>query len=184
MTIKSIAQWFKKHYKIFGLIFAVLLSIFIFVYRDSFVHLQNYGYLGLFILSIVGNATIVLPAPVVLAAFVGGGIFNPVLVTLVVSLGASIGELTGYLAGHGGSELIDGPKFDTVKKWMNKYGLWTIFVLAAIPNPLFDLAGIVSGAMNIKVHKYLIVVFLGKLIKFGIFAFLGAGSVGLIEKYL
>lgn len=170
-----------KHQKLFGLVFIIVLSVLIFVFRDKFVNLQEYGYLGLFLISVIGNATIVLPAPVVLTAFVGGGIFNPFWVSIVVSLGATIGELTGYVAGATGKHLVEeDQKIEKVKKWMDKYGLWTLFVLAAIPNPLFDLAGIVAGATKIPVYKYLIVVSLGKLIKFGTIAYLGAGSFGIL----
>ena len=57
---------------------------------------------------------------------------------------------------------------------MDKFGLWALFVLAAIPNPFFDLAGIVAGATEVPIYKYLIVVWFGKLIKFSAFAYLGA----------
>jgi len=137
------------------------------------------------LLSVIGNATIILPMPVVLTAFVGGSLFNPLMVTLVISFGATIGELTGYLAGISGQNIIDNdPKFVKIRKWMDKYGLWTIFILAAVPNPLFDLAGIVAGAYKISVIKYLLVVFLGKIIKFGLIAFLGANSVKLIGNII
>lgn len=167
----------KRSNKLLGLILVVLLSVVIFVFRDKFVNLQGYGYVGLFILSILGNATIVLPVPVVLTAFLGGGIFNPFWVGVVVSLGATIGELTGYFAGTSGRDALESKKFLKIKGWMNKYGLWTIFVLAAIPNPAFDLAGIIAGATKIPVYKYTVVVFGGKLVKFLAISYLGSGII-------
>ena len=159
-----------------SLALAILISVLIFLNRDKLGDLENYGYLGIFLISILGNATIVLPVPVILTAFLGGGIFNPLVVGVVASLGATIGELTGYMAGISGRGLIENKgKIEKVKNWMSKHGLWTLFVLAVIPNPLFDLAGIVAGATRIPVYKYLIVVWLGKLIKFLAFSFLGAG---------
>lgn len=175
----------KKYQKGLGLLAAILISVLIFIFRDKFVNLQGYGLFGLFVISIIGNATIILPAPVILSAFVGGAIFNPFIVTFVVAAGATIGELTGYFAGYSGGNLIEKDvKLQKVKKWMDKYGLWTLFVLAVIPNPLFDLAGIVAGATGIPVYKYMIVVFLGKLIKFGAFAYMGANSVLFLDKYI
>lgn len=166
-----------KQKKLLGLIVALGLSVIIFVFRDKFVNLQGYGYAGLFLLSVLGNATIVLPVPVVLTAFLGGGIFNPFWVGVVVSLGATVGELTGYLAGTSGRDVIESKKFLKIKGWMHKYGLWTIFALAAVPNPAFDLAGIVAGATKIPVYKYIIVVFFGKLVKFLSISYLGAGII-------
>ncbi len=172
----------KKVTQFAGLALAVVLSVVIFIFRDRFTNLQGYGYLGLFVLSILGNATIVLPVPVVLTAFLGGGIFNPFWVGVVVSLGATIGELTGYLAGMSGKNLVDGDKkIQKIKKWMDKYGLWTIFFLAVVPNPAFDLAGIVAGATRIPVYKYFIVTWAGKLIKFLTISYIGAGSGRLFD---
>lgn len=165
-----------KYVRLLTLALAILISVLIFLNRDKFVSLESYGYLGIFLISLLGNATIVFPVPVILTAFLGGGIFNPLIVGVVTALGATIGELVGYMAGLSGGGLVEkGSRIQKVKNWMNKYGLWALFVLAIIPNPLFDLAGIVAGATRIPVHKYLIVVWLGKLIKFLAFSFLGAG---------
>ena len=101
----DIKNFLKKHQKIWGIALAILISLLIYIFREKFVHLQGYGLFGLFILSIIGNATIILPAPVILTAFVGGAIFNPFLVALVVAAGAAIGELTGYLAGYGTEDI-------------------------------------------------------------------------------
>lgn len=178
-------EFVKKYSKIWGLVFAVIISVLIFVFRDKFIHLQGYGYVGLFILSIIGNATIILPAPVILTTFVAGAVFNPIVVAFVVATGATIGEITGYLAGYGSTDLIDGdPKLAKVKKWMDRFGLWVIFVLAAVPNPFFDLAGIVAGATGVSIYKYLIVVWLGKLIKFGLIAVIGSHSIAIIDKFI
>lgn len=163
--------------KILGLLFALSISISIFVFWDKLLQLENYGYLGIFALSVLGSATVVIPVPTIIATFVGGGIFNPVIVGLVSAFGATIGELTGYLAGYSGRGIVKKDKrLEKVERWMDKYGLWAIFFLAAIPNPLFDLAGMVSGAGKIKVWKFLSVTLMGKIVKFVIIALLGAGS--------
>ena len=178
-------KFLKKYSPVLGILFAVAISVLVFVFRNKFVSLQNYGYLGLFVLSILGNATIILPFPTILSAFLGGAVFNPLITGVVISLGAAIGELTGYLAGAGGGEIIEKDlRVQKVRKWMDKYGLWTLFILAVIPNPLFDLAGIVAGATKIPVYKYLIVVWLGKLVKFVAISYLGAGSVNLIDRFV
>ncbi|MDP3994806.1 MAG: VTT domain-containing protein [bacterium] len=174
-----------KHSRLFGLIFALIVSALVLVYRDKFVNLEGYGYLGIFLISVLGNATIVFPIPVILTAFIGGGIFNPFVVGIVTAVGAAIGELTGYMVGYGGKVVIkNDKKLAKIEGWMKKHGLWVLFVLSAIPNPFFDLAGIVAGATGVPVYKYLIVVTLGKMVKFITISFLGAGSIGLLDKYL
>jgi len=174
-----------KYKKIIALVFIVLMSISIIIFWDEIKKLESYGYLGIFIISILGSATIVIPAPTILVTFVGGGIFNPFLVGIISAVGATIGELTGYLAGYSGRAIINKEeKLVKVEGWMKKYGLWTIFVLAVIPSPLFDLAGMVSGAGKIPVWKFLTVTLLGKTIKFLVIAFIGAGSVSVLGSFI
>lgn len=162
--------------KYLGLVAAIVISILVFVFRKSFVRLEGYGYLGIFLISVLGNATVILPVPVVLTAFIGGGILNPAAVGIITAIGAGIGELTGYLAGFSGRAVIKRDKgLLKVEGWLKKYGIWTLFILAAIPNPLFDLAGIVAGAGKIPVWKFLVAVWLGKAVKFLLISYLGAG---------
>lgn len=175
----------KKFYKPLSLSFAVVVSVLIFVFRNDFSNLTGYGLTGLFLFSVIGNATVFLPAPVILTAFVAGAVFPPLLVALVISLGASIGELTGYLAGYGGETVIQKDiRLLKARKWVEKFGLWAVFVLAVIPNPFFDLAGIVAGATETPLSKYFIVVWIGKFIKFGTIAYLGANSIMLLNKFI
>ena len=153
---------------------SVCISTLIFISRDKFADLENYGYLGIFLLSILGSSTIVIPAPTFLATLVAGGIFNPFLVGVISAFGSSIGELTGYFAGYGSKVLIKESKISKkINSWMQKNGSLTILILAAIPNPFFDLAGISAGLTNYPVKKFLLSTFLGKSIKFILIALIG-----------
>ena len=66
-----------------------------------------------------------------------------------------VGELIGYLAGVGGHGLIaDNSAYQRVSGYMKRYGMWAVFGLAVIPNPLFDIVGIVSGVLRIPVWRF------------------------------
>lgn len=167
----------EKHKKYLLIIFSLLISGAIIYFRNDIASLQGYGYLGIFLISVLGNATIVIPAPVVVTAFIGGSIFNPYLVGVITAAGATLGELTGFLAGHGGTAVInESKKYSKIKRWMEKNGFLTISILAAIPNPLFDLAGIVSGVTKYPLYKFLTATLIGKTIKFVIIAVIGSVS--------
>ena len=43
-----------------------------------------------------------------------------------------------------------------IHAWIGRYGLAGILVLAFIPNPLFDIAGIASGALEIPWWQFLL----------------------------
>jgi uncharacterized membrane protein YdjX (TVP38/TMEM64 family) len=163
----------------------VAITVVVYLFRDRLRDVTSYGYLGLFLISILGNATIVLPVPTLVTAFLGGGVFNPVLVGVISAAGATIGELTGYVAGLSGKALIENQEiYDRFDRWMERYGLFALFFLAAIPNPFFDVAGIIAGMARMSLPTYLLVVWAGKIVKFVLIAYLGAGSIGFIEGLL
>jgi len=172
-----------KSVRILALLVAVIISVTVFLLRDQLLALQNYGYAGIFLISVLGNATIVLPMPVILVTFLGGGLFNPLIVGVISGVGSTIGELTGYLAGFGGTIAIQKQnKFNNITKKMRKHGFLTLFVLSLIPNPFFDLAGIAAGLMHYPLPKFLAATALGKTIRYVVISFLGAGSVGLLDN--
>ena len=107
-------------------------------------------------------------------------VLNPLLVGLVAGVAEPIGELTGYMAGYGGSAAIeDRQRFEQLKGWMQRRGFLTILVLSAIPNPLFDVAGIAAGVLHFPVPKFLLACWLGKTIKAIAIAYLGSLSLRL-----
>jgi membrane protein YqaA with SNARE-associated domain len=170
-----------------ALLFAVTVTILVFVYRDWLADFSSYGYLGLFVVSVVGNATILLPAPSLAATFLAGGIFNPILAGVVSGAGMAIGELSGYMAGYGGTAILDPrdlKRFEKLQDWMRRHGLLTIFVLSVIPNPIFDLAGVAAGVLHFPLPRFLLACFLGKTAKGLVFALAGAQSLPWIEQLL
>ena len=143
-------------------------------FRDRLQELEQYGYAAVFLVGLVSNATVVLPVPGLAVSSVMGGVFNPWIVGLVGGLGQALGELTGYMAGYSGQTLVDGnPTYNRLTRWMQRYGTWTIFVLALIPNPVFDLGGMAAGTLRFPVSKFLVACTAGKVIKNMIFALAG-----------
>lgn len=60
-----------------------------------------------------------------------------------------------------------------VNKGMLKYGAPTLFVLSVIPNPVFELAGIIAGATRMNFWRFLASVGLGKITRAFILAAFG-----------
>jgi len=174
----------KKIIKFIGLILVLALSGLIIGYSDKLKSLENYGYAGIFIINLLGSATILFPAPAFISAIVGGAIFNPLMVGIAAGTGAAIGETTGYFVGHTGQVVINNKKrYEKVKKWIEKHGGISIFFLALIPNPLFDIAGIASGMMGLPYYQFLTYTILGKTLRYILVAFLSSGSFSLFKGF-
>ena len=140
-------------------------------YRNEIQSLGNAGLIGLFGLSIIGNATLIIPAPVFVFACAAGTVFSFVAVGVVAGLGAALGEFTGYLAGYGGTAVIPpGWLYDRIRSFMQRHGVLTIFLLGAIPNPIFDVGGILAGIMRMPVWKFVAGAWAGKAVRLGFLA--------------
>jgi membrane protein YqaA with SNARE-associated domain len=164
--------------RVLVLLFVIGLTVLIYAVRDQAPQLARYGYPGIFLLSLLANATIILPAPGLAIVFSFAGVFSPFGVALSAALGASLGELSGYLAGFSGQPIIENQKlYDRFEHWMKNYGPLTITLLAFIPSPFFDLAGVAAGALKMPVQRFLFWCFLGKLPKMLLIAYAGAYSI-------
>ncbi len=162
-------------------LFVISLGVLIFLYRDRVQELENYGYAGVFLIAMIGNATVLLPVPGVMVVFTMGAVFNPVLVALFAGLGAAIGELSGYLVGFSGQGLAERSEtLVSISDWMQrnrKSSDLGIVAMAAIPNPFFDLAGIAAGTLKIPVWRFLLCCAAGSVIKMLAFAIAGDQSL-------
>lgn len=181
--MEKIIEKLKEHkrlIKYIGLILILLLSGLILKYADQLRQLQNYGYFGIFLINLLGSTTIIFPIPALVTAFIGGAVFNPLMVGIAGGVGAAIGESTGFYVGHTGKAVVENKKkYERVEKWMKKYGPITIFFLALVPNPLFDIAGIASGITGVPYYQFLTFTILGKTLRYILIAYAGAGSFDL-----
>jgi len=169
--------WRRVLPRVGAILFAVAVTVAIFLLGDSIRELRGYGLASVFLISLLGNATVILPAPSLAMVFAFGGVYPPWQVGLIAGAGMALGELTGYLAGYAGSAVIENrAHYEQIKAYMEKYGLLTIFILSVIPNPLMDLAGIAAGALKLPVWQFLVVCLVGKVLKNLAAAYLGAGA--------
>ena len=125
------------------------------------------GYLGCFAISLISNATVILPVPGILLFIPVVSEFNPALLGLVGATGGAIGEITGYLAGRSGRGIVrPGKTYARFEGWMKKYGMWGVFGIAAIPLLPVDVAGIIAGVARLPMWKFLLPVWAGKTVKY------------------
>lgn len=180
----GIKGWRLTVIRILALLLVIAITILIISLRDRLEELQAYGYPGIFLLSILANATVILPAPGIAFTFALGAVFNPIGVAIAAGSGAAIGELTGYLAGFSGRGIIEeNPTYKRIEKWTEQYGGWAILLLAFIPNPLFDLGGAAAGALGMPIRTFLFWAMIGKTLKMLLIAYTGAASIDWLSQF-
>jgi membrane protein DedA with SNARE-associated domain len=168
-----------------ALLVALAISLAVYGARERLTDVAVLGYPGIFLIALLANATVFLPAPGTAVVFAMGGVFNPIGVALAAGSGGAIGELTGYLAGLSGQAAVErSGQYTRILPWVEKYGGWAVLVLGAIPNPLFDLAGIAAGVTRMPIWRFLLFCWVGQCIKMAMFAFAGDFSITWLAKSL
>lgn len=167
-----------------AIVFAVAITVGVLLFRDHVQRFRELAYLGVFLMMLLTSATVILPAPGIVFVFALGAHLNPLLVGLAGGPGAALGEMTGYMAGYGASAIVDNsPIYERIAHWVGgRFGLAFIALLAFIPNPVFDMAGMVAGTLRIKWWQFLLAVMVGKTSRSILVAYGGAYSMEWVER--
>jgi membrane protein DedA with SNARE-associated domain len=150
----------------------------------------QYGYFGIFLISMLGAMSIFVPIPYTVVIFILGGLrsgggwaFDPLWIAVASGIGAAIGEFSGYLIGFGGRKVISKKykkKMDFLMKLFKKFGPIVIFIFAVTPLP-DDLLFIPLGVMRYSVLQAFIPALLGKFVSNLIIAYSGRLSLQIIK---
>ncbi|MFH0927054.1 MAG: VTT domain-containing protein [Candidatus Micrarchaeota archaeon] len=160
---------------------ALLFSGLIVVYStDIASFFGQFSYIGIFFISLLAHATILFPTAPFQFAMISIAIhLDPLLVGLFAGVGSAIGELTGYTVGLGSQNLLKSKNgyakciISLQKKIFEYHPGIAIFVLAAIPNPFFDFAGIVAGMAKMKWQHFIIWCAAGRIMRYALLAYFG-----------
>lgn len=159
------------------IVFSIFIALIVLYSSSSLEPLSSLNYLGIFIISLISSATLFIPAPSWIFVVSMGRILNPYLVGFAAGIGSGTGEITGYIAGKGVSRLINEERFNKYKDRIQKNDLLAIGILAFIPNPLFDVAGLAAGSLGIKIWRFIVPCIIGRTFRYIVLAYLGEFSI-------
>lgn len=174
------------------LVIAITVGIY-FVYGrhpERLAELKNYVYWGAFLISVIGNATIILPGAVLLILSQIGivlypvtGPAGPIIVGLAGGTGAAIGEITGYLVGYSGRGVAERSQiYKRLVGWVKKWGAIAILIFSMVPL-VFDLVGIAAGVLRVPFWKFLIACWLGRTLLYVIIILVAAWGWEVVLPY-
>jgi membrane protein YqaA with SNARE-associated domain len=161
---------------IFGIVATIAMAVAVVYYNEQLNQLRHWSYLGAFVISILGGATIIIPVPMLAVVFaLGGAMHDPWHVALMgfaAAMGELIGALTIYMTGHGAGRVIIENKhgriqtaYEKLLGLMERKGPIVLFIVASVINPFFYPAALAAGALRFGIWKYSIIVLAGKIIK-------------------
>jgi membrane protein YqaA with SNARE-associated domain len=169
---QSVRAFLKKRLAALGGLLAslvIMAAIFIIYLHDPqiFTRMQDYGYAGAFIISVILNGTLIFPVSnMAVMMAIGAAMPLPWLVGVAGGAGAGIGEMTGYLAGRSGRGLLAKSKvYSRVERWVKKWGWLAVFLMSIVPFA-FDVVGITAGALRMPVWRFMLACWLGRTISY------------------
>ncbi len=137
---------------------------------------SQFGYFGVFLVSLIGTVAIAIPIPYTLVILgLGAAGWDPLLLTISGGFGAALGEFAGYLLGYYGRRIISEErqrKMDYLLKILGKYSPVAIFFFALTPLP-DDLLFIPLGILRYSIVKAFIPALAGKFLMCYILASFG-----------
>jgi membrane protein YqaA with SNARE-associated domain len=151
----------------------------------------QYGYFGIFLISLVGAASIFFPIPYTVVVFTVAGfkngsswVFEPVWLAVAAGVGSALGEFSAYLVGLGGRKAISQrykKKMDLLVRVFNRFGPVVIFAFSLTPLP-DDLIFIPLGVMRYNIARAFLPALLGKSVMNLIVAYSGRFSIQYINS--
>lgn len=157
-----------------SLIFIIVFSILMCIAGSFFKEHKITGVLGVMVACFISNASVLLPSASLITIVQAATFVNPFILGIVGGIGCAGGELISYIFGNIASKRISNNKVQRVLSIIEPYFLrhpyLLILVFSALPLPLFDLIGILSGIYKLNIKKYFFICLLGKTAKCCIFA--------------
>ena len=130
------------------------------------------GYGAVALSALVASAGLVIPVPALATACATATFLDPFWVGIIAGTAESAGELSGYYLGYTGRDVLAQNRvYQRLEHWMRRRGWLLLFLVSLVPNPIFDVVGIAAGALRYPVWGFLAVVWVGKLLKFLVFAY-------------
>ena len=145
----------------------------------------SYGFIGIFILSLVSNLIIFVPVPYLLLIFflASHSRTNLALLTIVSALGAALGKLIIFTLSQSGRKFVDEKSLHNLefaKMIMEHYGVMAIFIVASTPLP-DDIFYIPLGMTRFSSINFFLACFAGKFLLTLIVALGGRYSISWIS---
>jgi membrane protein YqaA with SNARE-associated domain len=157
------------------------------IFSDELDRIQEYGYLGVFIISIFAGGTVIVPVPGLLVVFTMGSILHPAIVGIAAGLGEAIGVISIYLAGSTGQGMLEKVSNRLVVRftgWLHRYSVLAVFFMSAILNPLYYPFALLAGALRFGLPRFFIPCWAGKTLKNTAVAYLGFFGFGSLLGWL
>lgn len=172
--------WFHVHKRAIAATLIVLVCLFLTVLVPTLLEVpwdfwKKIGYPGIFLLSLIGASSIIIPIPYTVILLAIAPAFDPILLTISAGSGSAMGELAGYALGYLGRGVMGKGRrhqLNAMLKIFDRFGAFALFFFALTPLP-DDLIIIPLGLIRYSFWKTIVACLAGKLAMIFIIANVG-----------
>jgi membrane protein YqaA with SNARE-associated domain len=168
------------------------------IYWKEIAQLQQYGYLGAFVIAFIAGSSIPTPISYLILIFTLGGIpgLHPAIVGAAGGIGAGLGGTLVFLLGRGGRSFFPGLRHYSLDEaasnrmaarflnWAQNRGSMVVFLMSAMLNPVFAPMAIAMGALRFRLIKFMAMCIAGNLVKSMVISYAGYLGVGTLFRIL
>ncbi|MGH2378118.1 MAG: VTT domain-containing protein [Candidatus Limnocylindria bacterium] len=162
--------------KVAAVLAVVAINVALFVAPFDYTVLGALAYPGAFLVTLIANAAVVVPVPYIpIVAHIAQTAGIPALVVLAAASGSALGECVAFAVGRVEKDLFEGHAWvERIRRFFAHPRRTALFLFFfAIPlNPVFDVGGLGAGALGVPFRTFLVAVWLGRLVRFSILAYI------------
>jgi membrane protein YqaA with SNARE-associated domain len=150
--------------------------------------LKPLGFWGAGAIALLDSSTIPVPMDLLIATYIWNDLPRAWLYVLMGAAGSAIGGLLPFLLGRAGGELfllkrIDRNRYEQLRNRFERQEFLALLLPSMLPPPTpWKLFVFAAGVFEMRVGTYLLAVFLGRIVRFGVLAFVtvryGPSAVG------
>ncbi len=127
---------------------------------------SQFGYLGIFVISVLGSVIPFVPLPYLIVVVLLSQSQDPLLLGLVAGAGGALGKLTSYFLGRFGYLAVGKDaqgNLDALRAVLAKYGALGVFVFAVTPLP-DDIYVVPIGMIRLPFWRFFVADLAGKVV--------------------
>jgi membrane protein DedA with SNARE-associated domain len=165
----------------------IALSFFILQHRTYIEQISQWGYVGLFIISVLTNGTFILPGLGIIITFTMGGVLNPAIVGAVAGIGEAVGAIGAYFTGYAGRGLLrdsNSGLYLRLTKIVERHGSKAIFFVSAALSPIFYPFAVCLGMVRFHWLRFFLATWAGRTVKSMVLAYLGYLGLKAVLRWL
>lgn len=142
------------------------------------IFLKPLGIWGAAAVALIDSSTIPVPMDLLLATYMWNDRRHVLLYVLMGAVGSSIGGLLPFLLGRAGGELfllkrIDRTRYEQLRNRFERQEFLAMLIPSMLPPPTpWKLFVFAAGVFEMRVAPFMLAVFLGRIVRFGVLAFL------------